>query len=108
MSLPLVSLRNVRVRLGGTDVLRGVDADLPRGGITALLGPNGAGKSTLLRARLREVPFTGEVRFPCGHDHSKPPPQHIGYMPQKLRVDANLPLTVLDLFALALQLRPLF
>jgi zinc transport system ATP-binding protein len=108
MSSPLVSLRNVCVRLGGHEILSGVDADLPRGGVTALLGPNGAGKSTLLRALLGEVAFTGEVRFHCGHDHSHPTPQHIGYMPQKLRVEANLPLTVLDLFALALQRRPLF
>jgi zinc transport system ATP-binding protein len=107
-SPPLVSLSNVRVRLGGADVLRGVDADLPRGGITALIGLNGAGKSTLLRVLVREVPFTGDVRFHCGHDHSHPTPQHIGYVPQKLRVDANLPLTVLDLFALSLQSMPLF
>ena len=35
-------------------------------------------------------------------------PQHVGYVPQKLRIDANLPLTVCDLLALALQRRPLF
>jgi zinc transport system ATP-binding protein len=104
----LVQLRDVHVSLGGADILRGVTAELRRGQITALIGLNGAGKTTLLRALLKEVPCRGEVRFLCGHDHSKPTPQHIGYVPQKLRLDANLPLTVLDLFGLSLGKRPLF
>jgi zinc transport system ATP-binding protein len=105
---PLVTVRGLRVALGGKEILKGVDADLARGKVTALIGLNGAGKSTLLRALLKEVPYAGQVRFHCGHDHSRPTPEHIGYVPQKLRIEANLPLTVEDLFALALQRRPLF
>ncbi len=108
MTRPLVSLRDVRVRLGSTEILRGVDADLTRGAVTALIGLNGSGKSTLLRVLVREVPCTGQVRFYCGHDHSRPAPEHVGYVPQRLRFEANLPLTVADLFGLALQRRPLF
>jgi zinc transport system ATP-binding protein len=104
----LLSLRDVRVRLGGKEVLKGIDADLERGRITALIGLNGAGKSTLLRALVKEVPYQGEMRFFCGHDHSRPTPEHVGYVPQKLRIDDQLPLTVLDLFRLALGRRPLF
>ncbi len=104
----LATIRGLRVLLGGTPILCGVDADLERGRITAVIGLNGAGKTTLLRALLKEVPFTGVVRFHCGHDHSGPVPRHIGYVPQKLRMDANLPLTVLDLFGLSLLRRPLF
>jgi zinc transport system ATP-binding protein len=104
----LVTIRRLNVTLGGKPILRGVDADLARGKITALIGLNGAGKSTLLRALVKEVPCTGEIRFHCGHDHTKPMPEHIGYVPQKLRIEANLPLTVEDLFALSLQRRPLF
>jgi zinc transport system ATP-binding protein len=85
-----------------------VDAGLGRGRVTALIGLNGAGKSTLLRALLKEVPYRGRVEFHCGHDHSRPTPEHVGYVPQKLRVDDNLPLTVLDLFGLTLRRRPLF
>ncbi len=81
---------------------------LERGQITALLGLNGSGKTTLLRALVKEVHYTGTIRFECGHDHSKPAPEHVGYVPQKLRIEANLPLTVLDLFAMALRRRPLF
>ena len=108
MSAPLLSIRDVHVELGGNPILKGVTADIERGRITALIGQNGSGKTTLLRTILRENPFRGEIRFHCGHDHTTPAPEHIGYVPQKLNVDAKLPLTVRDLLALALQRRPLF
>ena len=47
---PLVSLRDLRVELGGNPILRGVTAAISRGTITALIGLNGSGKTTLLRA----------------------------------------------------------
>ena len=105
---PLVSIHGLHVTLGGRPVLRDVNADLGRGQITALLGQNGSGKTTLLRALLREIPFAGQIRFHCGHDHTHPSPEHIGYVPQKLHIDTTLPMTVRDLFGLALQRRPLF
>jgi len=108
MTAPLVSFRNLGVELGGHQILRGVNANLLRGQITALIGLNGSGKTTLLRAVLREIAFTGSINFHCGHDHTHPAPEHIGYVPQKLQIDARLPLTVCDLMALALQRRPLF
>src|SRR5437868_1568653 len=101
MTSALVTIRDLRVRLGGNDVLGGVDASLARGKITAVIGMNGSGKTTLLRSILNELPYRGTIKFHCGHDHSRPSPEHIGYVPQKLAVDAHLPLTVLDLFALA-------
>jgi ABC-type Mn2+/Zn2+ transport system ATPase subunit len=108
MSDPLVTIRGLRVELGGTLILKGVNAELERGRITALIGSNGSGKTTLLRALLREVPSSGEIHFLCGHDHSRTSPEYVGYVPQKLRVEPNLPLTVLDVFGLALRRRPLF
>jgi zinc transport system ATP-binding protein len=104
----LVEFRNVGVALGDREILRGVNASLLRHRITALIGLNGAGKSTLLRALVHEIPYTGEICFRCGHDHSRPNPAHVGYVPQKLRLESTLPLTVLDLFGLALQRRPIF
>jgi zinc transport system ATP-binding protein len=109
MSDALIKLKDVHVQLGGKEILRGLTADLDRGRITALIGRNGSGKTTLLRAILKEVPYTGKIEFRCGHDHSHPLPEHIGYVPQRLQIDARLPLTVRDLMALALQKRrPLF
>src|SRR5439155_13611293 len=96
------------VTLGDSEVLHGLDAGVTRNRVTALIGLNGSGKSTLLRAIVKEVPYRGTIAFHCGHDHSHPTPEHVGYVPQKLRIEANLPLTVYDLFGLALQRRPLF
>ena len=108
MSHALVSMRNLWVRLGGNDILKGLNTDVLRGQITALIGLNGSGKTTLLKALLKEIPYAGRIDFHCGHDHTRPAPEHVGYVPQKLYFDANLPLTVRDLLALALQRRPLF
>lgn len=108
MSHDLVTIKDLHVTLGGNPILQGVNASLAHKSITALIGLNGAGKSTLLRALVKEVPYTGKIEFHCGHDHSKPSPEHVGYVPQKLRIEANLPLTVYDLFGITLQRRPLF
>jgi zinc transport system ATP-binding protein len=108
MNDALVTLRGVRVELGGNRILRDVSADIARGRITALIGLNGSGKTTLLRAILKETRYDGEIKFHCGHDHHRPAPEHVGYVPQRLQIDARLPLTVKDLLGLALQTRPLF
>ncbi len=105
---PLVSLRELGVELGGKPILRGVTANVARGTITALIGLNGSGKTTLLRALVNEYPHKGTIQFHCGHDHSKPYPEAIGYVPQRLTLDARLPLTVGDFLALTLSRRPLF
>ena len=48
--------------MGGTEVLKGVDAVMPGDLITSIVGPSGAGKSTLLRAINRLIePTAGEV-----------------------------------------------
>ena len=48
-SRPLVTIRGLRKRFGGTLALADVDLDVQAGSVLALLGHNGAGKSTLIK-----------------------------------------------------------
>ena len=57
-----IRVHGLRYAVGGAEILRGVDAEVPDGRITAVVGPSGAGKSTLLRAVNRLIePTAGEV-----------------------------------------------
>lgn len=59
--MSLLALDDVRARLGGKPVLRGVSCTVARGELVGLIGPNGAGKSTLLRAALGLTPSEGTI-----------------------------------------------
>jgi zinc transport system ATP-binding protein len=84
---PLIELRAASIRLGGRAILENVDLAVHPGEIVSLIGPNGAGKSTLLKALLGVVALdTGTMRKRRG--------LRVGYMPQRLHVDATLPVTV--------------
>jgi iron complex transport system ATP-binding protein len=50
MTDPLLTVRDLRVRLGGKEIVRGADLELRPGSLVAVVGPNGAGKSTMVRA----------------------------------------------------------
>jgi branched-chain amino acid transport system ATP-binding protein len=55
--MPLLEVRNLRVRYDKAQILNGVSLAVNEGEMVGLVGPNGAGKSTLLRA------ISGLVRF---------------------------------------------
>jgi Fe-S cluster assembly ATP-binding protein len=48
--MPPLEIRNLHVRAGEKDILRGLDLSVGKGEIHALMGPNGSGKSTLANA----------------------------------------------------------
>ncbi|MGV9296105.1 amino acid ABC transporter ATP-binding protein [Amycolatopsis sp. NPDC003676] len=57
-----VELKDIHVRFGTLEVLRGVNLKVPSGSTTCVIGPSGSGKSTLLRCvnRLQE-PDSGDL-----------------------------------------------
>lgn len=88
MSDALIRLEQVTVSFAGQNTLERIDLAVRPGEIVTLIGPNGAGKTTLVRAVLGLLaPDSGKVW--------RKPRLRIGYMPQKLQVDATLPLSVL-------------
>jgi zinc transport system ATP-binding protein len=83
----LISAEKLAVDYGETRVLAGVDLAIAPGEIVTIVGPNGSGKSTLVRALIGlETPAAGRV--------IRAPGLRIGYVPQKLHIDASLPITV--------------
>lgn len=88
MSAPLIAARGLAVAYGpAAPVLSGVDFALAPGEIVTVVGPNGSGKSSFLRALL------GIVR-PAAGTVSRAPGLRLGYVPQRLHLDPNLPLSV--------------
>jgi zinc transport system ATP-binding protein len=86
---PLVKARGITKRIGGRKVLDGVSLELYPHEIVTLIGPNGSGKTTLLKILL------GLESCEAGTVH-KASNVKIGYVPQKILFDINLPITVQD------------
>jgi len=54
---PVLEVRDLRVRYGAIEALRGINLQVGAGQVVALIGANGAGKSTTLRAISRMIPL---------------------------------------------------
>ena len=84
----VLEVNQLSVRFGGTQVLSDLSLQVPRGSSLAIIGPNGAGKTVLFRALIGAIPFQGDLRWSPG--------VRIGYVPQKLDLERDIPITGVD------------
>jgi len=82
-----IEVRELHARLGGREVLCGVEFVAQPGQLTAIVGPNGAGKSTLLRAIAALIPMTSGTVSLDGRDTALWErvefSRALGYLPQE-------------------------
>jgi ABC-2 type transport system ATP-binding protein len=62
MTNPIVTVRGLKKQFGRTEILHGLDFDIPPGRIYGLIGHNGAGKTTTLNAMLGLTSYEGSVQ----------------------------------------------
>jgi len=89
MTERLLSVRDLGVAFGNHVVLRGLNFEVSSGDCLAIIGPNGSGKTALLKALQHLIPYEGEV-----HWSQK---ARLGYVPQSVAADRQLPLKVREL-----------
>ena len=100
---PLVEVADVDLSYGEVHALERVSLTVAAGDFLGIIGPNGSGKTTLVRVILGLVaPDRGRVRL-----FGQPPAvfrewDRLGYVPQRLTIDASLPATVDEVVATGL------
>ena len=99
-------VENLSVQIGSDLILKDVNLHVHCGELVALIGPNGAGKSTFLKAVLGQREYDGIIAFSEPGKRSKKP--RIGSVPQSPAFDPSDPVSVSDLFACCMGLRPAF
>ena len=90
----LIRAQGINQTWGDRHVLQNIDMAICENEIVTIIGPNGCGKSSLLRILLGlHTADSGKITRRKG--------LRVGYMPQKLRIDDRLPLSVTGFLMLA-------
>ena len=84
----VLEVDHLSIRFGKTEVLSDLSFNVAKGSSLAVIGPNGAGKTVLFQALIGSLPFEGTIRWA--------PNVGIGYVPQKLDLERDVPITGMD------------
>jgi zinc transport system ATP-binding protein len=84
----VLDVSRLSIRFGTATILRDLSFTVERGTSLAILGPNASGKTVLFRALIGAIPYDGKVHWAPG--------SRIGYVPQKLDLERDMPMTGMD------------
>ena len=84
----VLEVNDLAIRFGRTTIFSSLSFTVPKGAALAIVGPNGSGKTVLLRALIGAIPFEGTVHWA--------PDVRLGYVPQKLDIARDAPITGFD------------
>lgn len=97
----ILGIDGISVTLSGRQILDDVRFSVRAGELTGLIGSNGAGKTTLFRVILAlQVATTGRVLV-AGKPRTRRS-RLVGYVPQKILLDPDVPMRARDVVALGL------
>jgi zinc transport system ATP-binding protein len=82
---PALEVVSLSIAFDRMNVIEKLSFDVSHGSALAIIGPNGAGKSVLAKALIGALPYTGTIRWEAN--------TKIGYVPQKLDIERDLPIT---------------
>ena len=91
MNSEILEVEDLEVSFGSKHVIDHLTFRVNRGECISIIGPNGSGKTVLFEALVGSVPARGRITWA--------PDTRIGYVPQKLDIERDLPLTGHDLLA---------
>lgn len=90
--MKILEVKNLNISINGTSILDDVNFDVNKGEVLAIIGPNGAGKTVLLKSLIGLIPYTGTIKWAPGIS--------TGYVPQRMDIETDVPLTVKEFFRL--------
>ncbi len=89
---PILKIVDLNVKFDNHVILDHLSFEITRDSTVAIIGANGAGKSVLFKSLLGIIPYEGSITW--ANDAK------IGYVPQKLSVSGDLPISVLEFLKL--------
>jgi zinc transport system ATP-binding protein len=97
----IIQLQNVCFSYGKEDVIKNVSLSIHKGDYVGIIGPNGGGKSTLIKLMLKLLtPTAGTIELFSRDIKTFKDWYKIGYVPQRMYVEINFPVTVQEMVAM--------
>jgi zinc transport system ATP-binding protein len=85
---PILDVNRLSIRFGSVTIFKDVSFRVLRGESVAVIGANGSGKTVLFRALIGAIPSEGTLKWAPGI--------RFGYVPQKVDLARDLPITGID------------